>query len=270
MPPAGPPAVAPSPSLAGPFEAFLPEARGLAADRVVPLRLDPALLFANVQAGVLAVLPHKDRLLAELPRLRVAGFEQLPDLARAVLFAAERASRLAQPMKRAEIEPLLAELQKLREVALLQAEVFVLLKLLPAERVAQIRAGKGAFDAAQDGVALADLYHEHHDALAGKHGLSAEQLRRLAELGHTLMQVITPDGARPAPSPEAAQAVEDRNRLFTLLTERHAELRKAGFYLYGESVDDKVPILGARLGHRRSEPAPEPAPPVPAPSPDVS
>ena len=141
--------------------------------------------------------------------------------------------------------------------------MFVLAGLVPEPRVAQIRSGKGLFDAAQDGVALSDLYAEYRSQIAGKHPFADAQLSRIAELGHALMKLITPEGARTGSSEAAAQAMELRDRIFSLLAIRHAELRKAGFYLFGEEVESRVPSLGARQGKSRPQPAePPPAPPV--------
>ena len=254
------PAETGSPSLKKSFEAFLAPARALPKEQLVSLKLDVNLVFANVRQGVTAIAPHLDRLRTELPKLSVDELNKLPALAEALLYAHGESQRLTQPVKRAEIEAKLTELQTLRESLLLQAEVFALVGLIPEPRVAQIRAGKGLFDLSHDGVALADLYGEYRSQIAGKHPFADAQIARAAELGHALMKVITPDGARANATASALQAVEQRDRLFSLLVLRHAELRKAGFYLFGEEVDDKVPTLGARAGKRREPPTPEPAP----------
>ncbi len=264
--PVTPAPLPPPPSHKKSFESFLPAARQLGKEQVQPLKLDVNLIYANVGQGVSAVLPLLPRLVAELPMLPVDELTKLPALAEALLYAHAESQRHSQPGKRQEIDAKLTELLALREPLLLQAEVFAHLGLVPADRVAQIRAGKGLFDAAQDGVALSDLYGEYRDRVAGKHPFTEAQLSRVAELGQGLLQVITPDGARTPVTSAAAQAMEDRDRIYSLLLLRHAALRKAGFYLFGEQVDELVPALGARLGKRRDLDAPEPAPVAPSPS----
>lgn len=249
----------PPPSHRKSFESFVGAARKLAKEQVVPLKLDVNLIFANVGQGVSAVLPQLGRLRAELPLLPIDDLAKLPLLAEALLYAHAESQRHHQPAKRQEIDEKRTELLALREPLLLQAEVFAHLGLLPNDRVAQIRGGKGLFDAAQDGVALSDLYAEYRDRLAGKHPFGDAQLARVAALGQALLQVITPDGARSPIPAAAAAAMDDRDRIYSLLVLRHAELRKAGFYLFGEQVDDKVPPLGARLGKRQKVEIPEPA-----------
>lgn len=256
------PAEPPAPSLRKHFETFLPAALALPKERVSPLKFDVNLVYANVKAGCAEVLPQKSRLATELPKLDLPALCSLPELAEALLYAHAESQQKALPQKRAEMEASLQELLKLREMLLLQAEVLALVGLLPEPRVAQIRSGKGLFDAAQDGVALADLYGEYRAQLVGKHPFADAQIARAAELGHALMKIITPDGARPSQSEASVQAMELRDRIYSLLSLRHAELRKAGFYLFGEEVEARVPSLGARQGKPKAKP-PEPTPPPP-------
>ncbi len=251
------------PSLKNSFDAFLAEANLLPKEKVVPLKVDVNLVFANVQQGILSVQPQLTRLRSELPMLNVDGLMKLPRLAEALLYAHGEAIRHSQPVKRAEMEAKLGELQSLRESMLLQAEVFALVGLVPEARVAQIRAGKGLFDAAQDGVALADLYGAYRGQIAGKHPFSDAQIARVAELGHALMKVITPEGARASVSSAAVKAMDERDRIYSLLLLRHGELRRAGYYLFGDEIDEKVPTLGARAGKRREPEAPLPTPAAP-------
>ncbi|MBL9043028.1 MAG: hypothetical protein JNM83_15565 [Myxococcales bacterium] len=259
------PAAPDAPSLKKSYEAFVAAALALPQEKVLPLRLDVNLIFANVQQGVQSVQPFLDRLAAELPKLPTAELAKLQTLAEALLYAHAEAARLTQPAKRAEIDAKLTELLRLREKLLLQAEVFALEGIIPESLVAQIRAGKGLFDAAQDGVALADLYGAYRSQIAGKHPFTDAQVARTAELGHALMKLVTPDGARTTVAVAAQKAQDERDRIFSLLLLRHGELRKAGFYLFGEAVDEKVPTLGARQSRRRDpgEPEPAPAPLVP-------
>ena len=257
------PAAPDAPSLKKSYEAFVAAALALPQEKVLPLRLDVNLIFANVQQGVQSVQPFLDRLAAELPKLPTAELAKLQTLAEALLYAHAEAARLTQPAKRAEIDAKLTELLRLREKLLLQAEVFALVGLVPEARVAQIRAGKGLFDAAQDGVALADLYGAYRGQIAGKHPFSDAQIARVAELGHALMKVITPEGARASVSSAAVKAMDERDRIYSLLLLRHGELRRAGYYLFGDEIDEKVPTLGARVGKRREPEAPLPAPAAP-------
>ena len=257
-----------APSLAAAFARFLPVAQRIPAERVLVCRQDVNLIFANVRTGVAAVLPHLKRLKAELPALAVGSFTELEPLAGALLHAAAQVAAGTVTMSRQERDLKLGRLHELRAPMLLCAEALALLDLLPRQRVEQIRSGSGPFDAAQDGVALADLYTEYAAALHDKQPFTKELLAEIAGLGHELMRAIRPDGARPGVSREAAAASEARDRLYSLLVERYTDLRRAGFYLFGEDMDDKVPLLGARRSRIVSTPAvPADPPPPPAPAP---
>ena len=251
------------PSLHKSYEEFVAEAISIPREKITGLKLDVNLIYVNVQQGVQSVQPHLDRLRAELPKLNVNGFGKLTTLAEALLYSHAESLRLSLPVKRAEIDSKLSELLRLREALLLQAEVFVLLGILPESLVAQIRSGTGMFDAAQDGVALADLYGAYRGQIAGKHPFSDAQIARVAELGHALMKVITPEGARASVSSAAVKAMDERDRIYSLLLLRHGELRRAGYYLFGDEIDEKVPTLGARAGKRREPEAPLPTPAAP-------
>ena len=191
------------PSLHKSYEEFVAEAISIPREKITGLKLDVNLIYVNVQQGVKSVQPHLDRLRVELPKLNVNGFGKLTTLAEALLYAHAESVRLALPVKRAEIDSKLGELLRLREAMLLQAEVFALVGIVPESLVAQIRSGTGMFDAAQDGVALADLYGAYRGQIAGKHPFSDAQIARVAELGHALMKVITPEGARASVSSAA-------------------------------------------------------------------
>lgn len=258
----------PPPSLAAAYNLMLPAAMQLPPERVLPCRADVNLIYANVQKGLGAVLPQLGRLRVETPKLEVNRFPQLEDLAGALLYAAAQTAASAAPMKRELLDQKLTRLYTLREPMLLCAEVFALLGMLPKQRVEQIRSGSGPFDAAQDGVALADLFAEFASVVKDKHPFTQEQFTEIAELGHAILRSVTPDGARVALSPELVKATEARDRLYSLLMERYDELQRAGYYLFGSKADEKVPALGSRKGRSRSDAkSTEPTPPTPTPDP---
>lgn len=254
------PSAALSPAAA--YAKFLPEAMKLPHSQVVAARLDPQLAFGNVQAATAAVRPELARIARELPAVSTQDLESLPDLAAALLHACERAA--LKPVKAEVLAQKLAALHALREPMLLIAEGLALLAMLPKERVAQIRAGSGPFDAAQDGVALAALYREYASALRGKQPFSDAQLAQVEALGQELMQLVTPSGARPALTAGQSEALEARDRLAALLEERYGTLRRVAVYLWGDAAADKVSMLRSRLrsGKTSSDltPAPAPAP----------
>jgi hypothetical protein len=247
-------------SPAAAYEYFLGDAQAIPEAQVLACRIDLPLALHNVQLGVASVLPHAARLRKELPNLKLAELRRLPDLAAGLLYAADR---LTGPPSKTEVADKLLRLRRLREPMLLVAEALALLELLPAERVTAIRQGKGAIDSARDGIALEGLYREYAAALRNKHPFSEADLTEVAELGNYLVRAITPSGGRQ-PTEAQSDASRLRDRLYTLLAQGHAELRKAGFVLFGEAVNEHVPALATRVLRPRHSPAPTPEPTPPA------
>lgn len=224
---------------------FLPEAQNLPQASVQTLRLDPVLTFGNVQSAVAAVAPHAARVKTELPAISVDALLGLPDLSAAVLYATEQCA--TKPIKKQELDEKLSALHKLRTPMLLVAEALSLLGLVKKEKVASIRAGMGPFDAAQDGLALCELYTDAAKALVGKHPFSAEQIADIGKRGQELMRLVTPQGAHAEKDPAQALALEARDRLATLLAMRYADLRRVAVYLWGDAADEQVPPLRSRV-----------------------
>ena len=244
---------------------FAPLAQKLSAKEVLPCRIDVALALHNIQQGVASIEPHAARLRKEMSGLPLADVLALPDLALALLFTDEQ---VTEPTGKAQYKTDLSRLYELRLPMLLIAEGLAQLGLIPAKQVQDIRSGSGPRDAAKDGVDLGKLYTTHAAALSGKHPFTTAQLQEVITLGERLSVQVKPDRARTKGSPKEPSPSRDlRNRLYTLLAERHQDLRKAGFYLFGSAVDAYVPLLQAhRPATKTKKPAPSKAP-APAPQP---
>ena len=255
-------------SFAAAYTRFLPAAELLPSERVQPYRDDRTLVLTNVQIGVAAVTPYLARLRVETPTLPVDGFAELEDLVHALYFATEQAASSAAKIKRELLDPTLTRLHALREPMLLCAEMFALLGTLPKQRVERIRSGSGPQDAARDGVDLSDLFAEFAEKVKDKHPFTPEHFTEIRELAQVVLREVTPERARVKPSPQMNKAIENRDRLFSLLTERYEDVRRAGFYLFGPEADEKVPALNARRGRSRTEAgATEPLPGTPTADP---
>ncbi|KYG02611.1 hypothetical protein BE21_54705 [Sorangium cellulosum] len=221
---------------------------GLPLGEVQACRADPRLVLVNVKRGVAAVLGTKEQVKAvreHLPRIAVDELLALPDLARALLFAAREALPRAAGPK--QIQKALKEIGGPREDLLIQAELFARRGLLDAERVAKIRAGSGKYDMARDGMELAALFTQHADALKGLHPFTREEIEGLRRTSEWLLENVTPAGARVVVKKKDKTAAEDaRDRLWTLLVRRHPALRKVGYYFHGDDFESITPRLLAR------------------------
>lgn len=250
--------------------AFREEAEALAEDHVEGFNCDPSVMMSNVRIGVASVLPEMARLLTARPLTEVSWITTLINLGHAVEYAAAN-SVTVPTVSRAELDAKYAALQRYREPALhfargLSCELFA---KFSADEVANIEAGKGYYDHGQDGVSLASLFRRHEADIAGLHPFTPTHLTEMERLGAWVSENVTPEGARPKQRATAGVSPALRDRMWTLLKRRHAELRKAGIELFGEDgVDAMVPRLNSRVQSASAQnddgekPPTPPAPPV--------
>jgi hypothetical protein len=227
---------------------FRDEAMALADDQVVGFNVDPAVMMSNLRTGVASVHPLLAELVEARPRTKVAWVLSMTNLGHAIEYAVANCAQ-APAVTRAQLDAMYAELQRYREPALhfargLASELF---QKLSAQEVATIEAGKGYYDHGQDGVSLASLYRRHAAEIAGMHPFTSAQLDAMEAVGARVAASVTPEGARPKERVAVGVSPALRDRLWTLLKLRHAELRKCGVELFGEDeVDEKVPRLNRR------------------------
>ncbi|MGK4005377.1 hypothetical protein WMF31_22300 [Sorangium sp. So ce1036] len=248
-----PAAQAPGEEGAGSYQALYTRYQAVGAElppaEVQVCRADPRIVLVNVKRGVAAVLGTEAQVAAvreHLPKIPVEQALELPDIARALLFASREAlPRAASPK---EIERALLEISGPREELLTQAELFARRGLLDKERVAQIRAGSGKYDTARDGMELAALFLRHEDTLKGLHPFAREEIEKLGRTSEWLLENLTPSGARAETTRrERAPAEDARDRLWTLLVQRYPHVRKIGYYFHGEEFERITPRLLSRV-----------------------
>ncbi|MDI3287098.1 hypothetical protein [Polyangium sp. 15x6] len=233
------------------FDHFVPLVASIPAEEVEVCTADPEIVRINARRGVDAIRPHLVRIEKALPLVSIAGLLEIPSLALALAFAADRVIVPASPQ---EIRARQASLRPARKLTLLQLEILAELGLVPAEQVRKIRSDKGPVDEARDAVAIVALFREHAVALANKHPFDEAYLQKLSDDGNWLLAELLPKGAKPEKSERAADAVL-RDRLWTELNRRYDELYKAGVEVWGRrKVDEHLPSLHAR----QTQPAPAP------------
>ncbi|WP_437799077.1 hypothetical protein [Sorangium sp. So ce693] len=248
------------------YRQYLPMAAEIPEAEVQACRADPRIVLVNVKRGVAAVCGTRKQSQAvseHLPRIPLKEVLQLPDIARALLFASREAlPRTASPR---EIERALQEVSGPREELLTQAELFARRGLLDKDRVAQIRSGTGKYDMARDGMELAALFMRHASALKGLHPFTREEIEKLGRTSEWLLENLTPAGARVEVKKKERSSAEDaRDRLWTLIVQRHLHLRRIGYYFHGDDFEQITPRLLARAqpaqgGGQQQDPE-EPAP----------
>ena len=226
------------------FQHFSPLVATIPEDAFERYTADPEIARVNLVRGVDVVRPHLDHVAKALPLVPVAELLELPSLALALGFAA---NRVFTPASRLEIRARQDSLRPLRSMTLLYLEIAAGLGLVPEDRVKKIRADRGPIDEARDGVAIVACFHEFAPKLANKHPFTVEALAKLAEDGNWLLKQLLPSGAtaeKGATNPDTLA----RDRLWTEVVRRYDLLYQAGVAIWGRrGVDAHIPALQSRV-----------------------
>jgi hypothetical protein len=227
------------------------------ADALDVYNADPEIVRVNVVRAVDAVREHLDHIAKALPLVDITELLELPSLSLALGFAADRVFTAAS---RQEIRAHQATLRPARSLTLRYLEIVGELDIVPADQVANIRAGKGALDEARDGVAVVAMFNANAKALSGKHPFTAETLTKLADDGNWLIKALLPTGAKPGKAGTNPDVVV-RDQLWTELLRRYDALYHAGMAIWGRrKVDAHLPALQTRLVAAKADPTATPAP----------
>jgi hypothetical protein len=258
-PPPGPQAPFLSESPAAAYQHFLPLAQAVPKDTVRVLNIDPDLVSHNVEIAVKYFKSIQADILKKLPACPVNEYLELPTLALALLFAADRVHGKASD---GEIRRRLQEVAKLRSPMLKMLEVLAdpEVGIADPDYVKDIRAGKGSLNHAKDGVAIPAYFKELGPAVAGKHPFTDEQFARLSEDANWLVGQLTPEQAIDVPADMNPNALV-RDQLFTLVWDRYSLLGGAVASVRGlADLEEVVPPLGARKATKKPEPPKQPPP----------
>lgn len=220
----------------------------------------PLLMRANIRAALQALEPHLEKAVNALRTPALQEIFELPSLVMGLEFALGRVP--VAKLSTGEIERLLSEGAPWRELMLSYLEIasHPLIGLLPRERVAAVRAGRGKLDQAQDFVALPGLFAEFAPAIANKHPFPADKIDLLATLGGALVQNVKPGNT---PTTITKRTIESilRDQFAHLVVERYDQLLvMAALALGKRNADELLPALRtAAPRHASSTAAEEPA-----------
>lgn len=235
------------------FAHFAPLVQNISDADLEVWNADADIVRINAQRAVDVLAPHWAHIERALPLVSVTQLKEIPSLALAVGFAAERVFTPASPQ---EIRAHQASLRPARRLALAQLEIFAELRLVSRDQVQAIRADRGPVDEANDAVAIVALFRDNAAAWQNKHPFDGAFLQRLSDDGQWLLAQLVPKGAK---SEKAAPSEETlvRNRLWTELNRRYDNLYKAGVEVWGRRhVDEHLPTLLTRVVTKTEAPAP--------------
>lgn len=227
------------------YHRFLPLAQAVLQSEVRVFRGDPSLVYHNALEGVKNVTAHAPALRAQLPKEDFDRLASLPELVLALIFAVlhvEGTPEQPQTLRRD-----LEEARVLRRLLLKGFDALKEAGFFTQKEYDTIAAGKGPLDAANDCIALASKYRGKWSAIEKKTAVTPLQLARAAELGTKLQAHFKSARTRRSGAKDdaAAERMDVRDRLWTLITQVHDRLWSVGTLVYGRSIDDYVPALQA-------------------------
>ncbi|KYF59167.1 hypothetical protein BE08_37375, partial [Sorangium cellulosum] len=200
------------PQAAAAFDKVAPEMDTLERDALLPINIDIPRAVSQA-LGVLPGLLTLRPLIAErLPTHDVGLVDRLETYALAAWYA--HLAWLSSGGAQNGLKPLVEEAVPLRANLLGDAEALARRGLVDAGTVADIRAGNGHMDTANDLVALSALFSDRWSEIAGKTAATEEEVRRAGELGPQLLAAlgVREHGAAPGPS----DAADKRARAYSL------------------------------------------------------
>jgi len=232
------------------FDRILALSRAVPTNEVRPYSLDARLAFWNAREAFKVIAPYLDEIRA-LRRVDAAAIERIPDLAMALLHSIRLIDLIAPP--KGDVAERLSQARRYRYVMLHQAQAAAGMGLIPEKPIETIKKGTGPSDTVQDLLALVALFRKHGDVLANKVVVSEPHLAEAERLGLSLQRDLRPKDAPLAAQQkeqELAQAIDDRNRIASLLVAAYADLQRATGYL-----GLKVPALQARRPVKKKDAA---------------
>ncbi|WP_437516454.1 hypothetical protein [Sorangium sp. So ce1099] len=253
------------PQAAAAFDKALAEIEALSPDRLIPVNLDVPRVVSQVLGVSPGLLGLRPAIAEHLPTFEIALLDRLETYALAAWYA--HLLSLSSGDVESALKPLLAEAAPLRENLLGDAEALARRGLLDAEAVADIRAGQGYIDTANDLVALSALFSASWSEIAGKTAATEEEVKRAGEVGPQLLAAlgVREHGKGPGPT----EAADKRARAFALLVRAYDQIRRAVAYLRWDEgdADEIAPSLyKGRTGRATSSTDSTTTPPDEAPA----
>jgi hypothetical protein len=263
------PARPPSPdTAAAAYERVSAELDALPAERVGTVSVEISTAVSIVLGASVKLAELRSEMTAELVNPPLKSLAKLPDYALAAHYAYLQS--FGTSVATADrVRELLAEAAPLRQRLLAVAEMLASLGLIDGTRVAEIRAGTGNIDTANDLIALAATFANDWSKLGGQVPIKEAEVDRAAALGTELLVALGVRRVGAGREPDAKGWADRKSRALRLMVDAYDDVRRAVAYLrwkHGDA-DAYTPSLFAR--RRRAARAGEgagdaPAEPTPA------
>jgi hypothetical protein len=242
------------------YNHFLAMVKAYPAEDVAVASVSAAVVRHNVARAFSAVQPFLSMASQLVPSVSIERLMELPTLALALEFADRQIPSSAST---GEIETALDKVSEPRELTLSYLEIVGALGIVDEKRVADIRAGSGKLDKAQDCVDIGAMFDDQASALAGKHPFPSGYVAAMASTGAWLVQHLTPKGA-VRDRANRSQEADMRDRFYKAVRERYDDLEKVAVALWGlRGAEEHIPALLSHE-HAKKETNADAPPPPPA------
>lgn len=237
------------------YERMLGQAQEAAAPgRRQTYRGNLPLARHNLKRGLVALREHKTEV-EKREGITLAGFESLLQVVVALGWALSLRRRVAPTPS--EVPVLVTEAYALRRLFIKSLDAVIEKGLLPATVLEKVRPGQGHSDMLGDLLDLVGTFQEekNREILAGRTPVEPSDLARADTVAQRLQLVITPKGGASAARKQTELSDLDTiiDGLWTLIVEGHREMRKSGFLLWEDALDDYVPLLLSREVPRKKK-----------------
>jgi hypothetical protein len=225
------------------YEAFVAAAKAVDPGVIEECCADLVLSYHNVTRGVEGVLGSGAVVIGKLPNVDVVELSMLPRLVQGVAFAALQVQR---ELRAVSFGTLFDQAQNLRRKLRKTADALAEANLLADADADEVRL-HGQQDVLDDCLALVAVFRRNEARISGRSPVSPSEVRDVEQIAQKLKALLGQQGSTSdGGAPSLIKIIEMRDRFWTLLTQRHDVLWRCGAWLYGRSVDDRVPPLVVR------------------------
>lgn len=228
---------------------FTEAARALPVASLKPMHFDMELCYVNVSLGERSLRSQMERFLA-MPDMPRDIFETIRGTLLATYFQADLVKRTTAEKIAAELD--LEELRHLRMLFKTSLEACGCKGLFPpadVKELKEIAKGTGTLDAAQDCIRYAAFYRRHAEILKNKTPIEPADITRAEELGQRVRDQLALEGhVRATTGDEVKDAIDLRDRFFTLLVNAYDLALSAAPFLFGKDHKNAVPSMQSRRG----------------------
>jgi len=245
------------------YQRLLPEFQALPPDKTLRLNLEVTPAVSKVLGVIAGLRNYRDEISRRLIDFDLVRFDKVEDYAKAL----GHANTVCVTAVRREdgLRALYDEGLRLRETLHSDVRALIARGLLDAGTIKNLSGPNGHKNVAVDLQILAQVAKDNFSEIEGNCAIQRSEIEHAQKLASRILRVVGGRAQNPA---RAAEAVDMRNRVFTLLLRAYEDARRAIIYLRWDDgdADTIAPSLyKGRNGGRKKAIVAEPVAPNAAP-----